>query len=165
HEAADVELRRARQVTNSTTELLSALKDAETAQRGFLIAGGENYLIPYNVAIANLPGIRNRLRAVLEGEPQTQAQRSNLPELETLVDSRIFELGSTIDIRRTAGFDAARQVVLSGEGKDLMDGIRARCAAIVEISDREVNAALANANKEESRLSFIATGGSALLLV
>src|SRR6185437_5189063 len=111
HEAADVELRRARQVTNSTTELLSALKDAETAQRGFLIAGGENYLIPYNVAIANLPGIRNRLRAVLEGEPQTQAQRSNLPELETLVDSRIFELGSTIDIRRTAGFDAARQVV------------------------------------------------------
>ena len=161
HEAADIQLRRARQITASTNELLSALKDAETGQRGFLISGAESYLVPYTDAVAILPGIRNRLRAALRGEPQL----SDLPGLDSLVDAKMAELQKTVDLRRSAGFDAARQAVVNGKGKDLMDGIRAQCAAIVDASDREVASALFAANYEEARLSAITRGGSVLLLV
>jgi PAS domain S-box-containing protein len=160
HDAADAQLRRARQVVNSTSELLSALKDAETGQRGFVITGAEDYLAPYNTALANLPAIRARLRAALAGEPWL----NNLPNLNSLVDAKIAELAKTIDLRRTAGFDGARQVVVTNEGRDLMEGIRAQCAAIVEASDREVAGALAIANAQESRLAFIVFGGGTLLL-
>jgi PAS domain S-box-containing protein len=161
HDAADTQLRRARQVVNSTSELLSALKDAETGQRGFVITGAEDYLAPYNNALTNLPGIRTRVHAALEGEPRP----GDLPDLDSLVDAKMAELARTIALRRTAGFEAAKQVVVTNKGRDLMEGIRARCAAIVEVSDREVAAALAIANEQESRLAFIVFGGGALLLV
>ena len=37
------------------TELFSLMKDAETAQRGFLLTGDESYLDPYRQASANVP--------------------------------------------------------------------------------------------------------------
>ena len=36
-------------------QLESVLKDAETGQRGFIITGDENYLLPFNQATERLP--------------------------------------------------------------------------------------------------------------
>jgi len=43
-------------------QLESVLKDAETGQRGFIITGDENYLLPFNQATARLPGDLENLR-------------------------------------------------------------------------------------------------------
>jgi hypothetical protein len=41
-------------VIGALDELLSALKDAETGQRGFLLTGSDRYLAPYNQAFAHI---------------------------------------------------------------------------------------------------------------
>ena len=40
------------QVLSTTASLLSALKDAETGQRGYLLTGRTDYLEPYNSALS-----------------------------------------------------------------------------------------------------------------
>ena len=53
---AMAEARHARSVLDANETLLSALKDAETGQRGFLVTGDNQYLEPYQQALALIPG-------------------------------------------------------------------------------------------------------------
>src|SRR6185295_20416364 len=53
---------------------LSAVKDAETGQRGFVLTGEESYLEPYSNAISALPGELAEARRLLANNPQ-QRQR------------------------------------------------------------------------------------------
>src|SRR5262245_1832042 len=43
------------ELTRHVEGLLSSLKDAETGQRGFLLTGDDEYLAPYEAAIARMP--------------------------------------------------------------------------------------------------------------
>src|SRR5271155_1911122 len=45
----------ARELLSRTNELISELKDAETGQRGYLLAGSSAYLEPYTKATAAIP--------------------------------------------------------------------------------------------------------------
>jgi methyl-accepting chemotaxis protein len=51
-------------------------------------------------------------------------QQARLAEVAPLITKRMAEMASTIESRRTAGFDAAAKIVLSGEGTRTMDAIR-----------------------------------------
>src|SRR5271166_3113086 len=44
-----------RKIAEASTSLLSALKDAETGERGFLLTGQESYLGPYRSALQEIP--------------------------------------------------------------------------------------------------------------
>ena len=46
------------EVISTLTKVLSAMQDAETGQRGFLITGDESYLAPYNSGIATVDAHR-----------------------------------------------------------------------------------------------------------
>ncbi len=52
--------------------LFSSLKDAETGQRGFLLTSREDYLEPYNVARANIPGQLQELRRLTTNSARQQ---------------------------------------------------------------------------------------------
>lgn len=110
------------------TELLSLLKDAETGQRGFLITGDERYLGPYGDAVTALARRTPELRARFARRPH---QIERLDALEPLVAAKLAEISRTIELRRTAGFSAAAAVVLTDEGRALMDKIRARVDEMV----------------------------------
>src|SRR4051812_7352884 len=49
----------------SLSRILSHLVDAETAQRGFIITGIENFLQPYDAAVAEIPGEMSGLKNLL----------------------------------------------------------------------------------------------------
>ncbi|HEX4112197.1 MAG TPA: CHASE3 domain-containing protein [Stellaceae bacterium] len=117
-------------------DLVSDMKDAETGQRGFVITGDPAYLEPYQ---ASLGSIAKRLDALRTETADNPGQQQHLVALGPLVDRKLAELKTVIDVRRTAGFEAAAKEVGNNVGKDLMDRIRAAVAA----SDRETNALLA----------------------
>ena len=52
------------------------------------------------------------------------AQQSRLAEMEGFIGAKFDELKETIDLRATKGFEAARAVVLTDKGKQVMDNIR-----------------------------------------
>src|SRR4051794_26797896 len=61
-----------------TQSLMSAIKDAETGQRGFLLTGRDSYLEPYNRSLEIIPNDLARLRLEVV-RPENQVR---IPRLE-----------------------------------------------------------------------------------
>jgi methyl-accepting chemotaxis protein len=106
-------------------DLLSALKDAETGQRGYIITGADSYLEPYRSGLTSLAGRFDELRALTADNPQ---QQQRWLALSPLIDAKLAELKETIDLRRSRGFEAASAVVATDRGKSTMDQLRALIA-------------------------------------
>ncbi len=130
-------LERARWVTHTqlvlgdSSDLLSDLQDAETGQRGYLITGLENYLEPYKTGIAKAEERRKDLVKLTADNPN---QQRRLTDIEPLIRAKLAELQQTIDVRRTNTFEAAKAIVVSDQGKKVMDGIR---KLLTEMNDEE----------------------------
>ena len=108
-------------VLQKLESVLSSVKDAETGQRGYLLTGRESYLEPYHLAVKTIELQFAALRQLTVADPDQQQQ---LSIVEPLVGKKLAELKETIDLRRNKGFEAATQVVLTNQGKELMDQIR-----------------------------------------
>ena len=119
------------QVLTEMQAILSTMQDAEAGQRGYIITGKENYLEPYNRALNNIAQQQNELHNLIE-EPEIRRQ---IAPLDAQIKARLVALKETIALRRTRGFEAAQQRILSGAGKRKMDEIR-RTLAQLEASER-----------------------------
>jgi methyl-accepting chemotaxis protein len=108
-------------VIERVTGLTSALKDAETGQRGFVITGDDAYLEPYHSALQALPRLIDDLRELTADDA---SQQRRLSQVDPLVSAKLGELKRTIDTRRSAGFEATEKIVASNEGKKYMDDLR-----------------------------------------
>ncbi|WP_429277496.1 response regulator [Novosphingobium gossypii] len=113
------------EVILSITALLSAVKDAETGQRGYLLTGKDTYLAPYNAAVAD---VDSRYDTVASLTRDNHEQQARLPSLRRHLDTKLAELRETIEARRARGGQAALDIVNSDRGKVAMDEIRARIA-------------------------------------
>lgn len=102
-------------------ETLSAVKDAETGQRGFLLTSVNDYLEPYNKAVSN---IEDNLKRIDDLTDDGSVQDQNLKLLRQKVSEKLAELAETIRLRQQSGPEAALQVVLSGKGRETMEEIR-----------------------------------------
>ncbi|WP_156437610.1 MULTISPECIES: CHASE3 domain-containing protein, partial [unclassified Sphingomonas] len=105
--------------------LLSAVQDAETGQRGFLLTGDERYLDPYRAAIARVASSVERIDLLTRDNAQQQA---SLRALTPRVAAKLAELRETINLRRVRGPEAALSLVSTDRGKVEMDAIRAQLA-------------------------------------
>lgn len=107
-------------VLEDMVAVMSALKDAETGTRGYLITGEDPYLDPYNQALLSINDKTGAVRTMSHN-----ATNQHLIEiLVPLIDTRLQQLKEVIDLRRSKGFDAARTVVVSDKGRKTMDDIR-----------------------------------------
>ncbi|MBD0364148.1 MAG: CHASE3 domain-containing protein, partial [Coleofasciculus sp. C3-bin4] len=109
------------EVIGEIQELLSQLTEAETEERGYLLTGDEAYLKPYQTAITDINRSLKDLRQLTANNPK---QQQKLDALEPLIARRLALLEKVIDLRQRQNVEAALQVVLSGEGKQLMDEIQ-----------------------------------------
>lgn len=109
------------EVLISLALILSNLKDTETGQRGFIITGDERYLKPYQTAAAQLDSEMLRFAALTADNPR---QQQRVREIKQLVADKLAELQETINLRKNGQGDAARGVVLSDRGRQLMDSLR-----------------------------------------
>ena len=110
-------------VRETTRELLSSVKDMETGQRGFLITGAPAYLEPYHAGLEDVEEEFARLEA------NAGASGSATPPGQIAAAGRRQTgdaCGSNRERRRAgpAGFDKAREIVMAGHGKSLMDDMR-----------------------------------------
>ncbi|MFZ0269605.1 CHASE3 domain-containing protein [Caulobacter sp.] len=101
--------------------MFSALQDAETAQRGYLLTNDPAYLRPYEQARRNLPGLKRQMRDLVADNP---AQRERLTVLEQAIDTKMTELDLTVAAARAGHADAAIDRLKSNAGKAIMDRVR-----------------------------------------
>jgi PAS domain S-box-containing protein len=102
--------------------LESVVKDAETGQRGFIITGDDSYLQPFNDASAKMQAELEELRAF----PWIDINAAEIGAVTQSIEKKMAELRSTIELRRTGGFEAAAPTIRAGAGKQLMDDLRAQ---------------------------------------
>lgn len=112
----------AHQTLENISELLSLVKDAETGQRGFVITGDPAFLTPHQEALLALPQATEALRALLGDNP---VQLKRLAEAERLINAKVTELKRIVEMRNSSGFDPSAKAVAAGDGKRLMDDLRA----------------------------------------
>lgn len=134
--------------------LRTTLDDAESGQRGYILTGQENYLTPYNQARAALPGQLNDLQSLTSDEP---GQQRRLAQMRVLINEKLTELQTTIDLRRNNQTNEAIQIVLSGQGEDTMNAIRGLIGQMEQTEDTLLaqRSADASATLEGTTITFI----------
>jgi PAS domain S-box-containing protein len=151
-----------REVLNSAGRLFSTVQDAETGQRGYLLTGEEKYLAPYHQATQLASSELAKLKNLLN---RPQDRPGDALRLSALLDQKLAELHETVELRRSQGFQAALNVVLSERGKQLMDQIRELCTGI---QSREYSALIDGSLQEETyarRTELVMIAGSLILFV
>ena len=110
---------------------LSALKDAETSQRGYLLTGQEDFLAPYRVVRDSVMTDLDSLRALT----QAGVAREHADSLERLVPAKLAELAEVMALYRAGDAPGAMRMVATGRGKRYMDAIRRETGALIALEE------------------------------
>jgi PAS domain S-box-containing protein len=171
---ASIALWTARQVTDSdfwvahTREVISVaqqffadLKDAESAQRAYLITGQDEYLESYEAAANQVPNDVSTLKRLTADNP---VQQERLDVLQPLVTRRLGELQERVRLRRESGFQAAERALMGGQSQELMDQILYRQKQIEHLED-QLLVDRSHTRQARIRQGFTGTVMAALLAV
>lgn len=120
------------EVIEMSNVLLVNLVDAETGQRGYLLASKSNYLDPHYSGIVNARKLLKELQSKIDQDPLQQEQ---LTRIEQLVERKFDELQTTIDLHRQGKPKEALDLLLSDLGKSLMSDIRIELAAFKQAEE------------------------------
>jgi signal transduction histidine kinase len=151
-----------REVRITATVILTALLNAETAQRGFLLTGDEAYLGPLTSAEGNLPRYFSALRQATQTIHENDA---NITRLEELASTKMRELTRTIELQREGRRDDALTIVNSGEGRSAMDDARKVLSQIIGTAESRVGSSLAAMEGHARQLAWVTgLGGLSIVL-
>ena len=127
-------------------QILQTMLDSETGVRGFLITGNTSYLDPYTRAQANYGPEFDTLATMTAGDPKMLNAVLDLrAKCEMLADYNARAVSA-----RKQNFDSARDLVASGEGKEIMDDIRAKVSVLSRINSDQKTKVRENLNSDLS---------------
>ena len=142
-----------RTLLDQTQQLVAAVTDAETGQRGYLLTGDEQFLLPYQEALA-------RIQLLLPPISQSAGERANqnAARLVSLARARLAGLAENIQIRRGGDIQGALAHVRAGQGREDMNELRRTASAVLATEQRQLQArgAMAFSHQTRTRLAIIA---------
>ena len=141
------------QFRRSLREVFSALQDAETGERGFLLSGDESYLDPFKQAEAQFPSRFEKLAADTMDQPEL---RNDVLALRGLAELKLAALRRAIEARRNATWSNAFDRTREAEGNALMGEIR----SIIDRLDRrpqDMVTATGDDTRQKIRRTLLAT--------
>ena len=115
-------------VIGLSEDFLSALKDAETGERGYVITGNEAFLEPYLVVRDSIGGRLQHLQQLV----QTDTSKASIQELGHQLDSKMAQIAQVIALKRSNNDAEALKLINRGKGKQLMDDIRSRVKTFIQ---------------------------------
>ncbi|MBW8845186.1 MAG: CHASE3 domain-containing protein [Burkholderiales bacterium] len=100
--------------------LRELLIDAETAQRGFLLTGRDDYLAPLQTAERELPGVLNRLR----GQYASSDWEALVADASRRASEKLSELKLVVKLYREGSTPAWQGLMESDIGREKMQAVR-----------------------------------------
>jgi len=154
----------ARMQAGAARQVLSAVQDAETGQRGYLLTQRPYYLQPMQQATAQMDAVLDRLSTLAETSPW---MRDEIAPLRGLVRRKLEELSRTVALSRAGRQQEAIDLVLTDEGRALMDGIRGTVQRIVDRAEakRASQAAALQQRERSATLGMQVASALGLLLL
>lgn len=108
------------EVLQKVKEVLTTLRDAERARRGYVITGKESYLTTYETALETIDDKFNAVR-ILTAKSRTQQHRLDL--IEPLIDLRVDLIKQSIALYKKNPSDHKSQIELTDLGIRQHDAI------------------------------------------
>lgn len=109
------------EVLNTSEQLISTLKDAQTGQRGYILAQNTEFLEPYEEAKQQVPELLAQLEQLTAAYPE---QQETLTQLTQRIERLQAHMQEAIDLSKYKSQQEAIQLVKSGTGRQLMDSLR-----------------------------------------
>ena len=109
-------------VIQTSTELLSLIKDAEAGQDGYIITNNEKYLAPFYNARERFEPLRDSLNALTDTANYSKA---DMDKLHLLLKEKMDFIAIIIRQQQEGNGPEARKLIQSGRGQLLMEEIRA----------------------------------------
>jgi PAS domain S-box-containing protein len=145
------QVQRTRDVLEALQLVLSTIQDAETGERGLIIAGNDDFLEPYRAAEQSLDAQLARLESLAVGE-RVADQRN---QLAVLAREQLAFLGRVIEVRSSAGREQAANIVGSEVGKRRMDAIREHVQQLRRHEQEQLSQRLAAFKERSERTETI----------
>ena len=140
------------QVKNRLELVLSHVLEVQSADRGFIITGNDQYLISREKAVSELPALLHNIRFQTIDNPVRQ--RSFVP-LERLIKKRLAFSDSVISTHRMKGEREARLLIASNDGNTLTDSIRTLIAQMNAEGDRLIQTKNEDEAYQANRNQFV----------
>lgn len=118
--------RNSAEVTATALELRASLRQAETAQRGYVLTRDPRFLMPYQPA-----------RSTVDNEVQRYRSLTGDAAVGEIVAAKFEEMDQVLSLGAAGAWDRATQRISDGEGLALMARIERLMAAQITRSDRE----------------------------
>ena len=164
HRAAEsrASIAHTREVIEGAQSMFSALQDAETGQRGYVITGDTKFLEPYDHGVASLRTDTTILGTLTR---DNSAQHARLDSLDRLIQARVTSLATGVITRRTIGFDSAARATRSSRGNALMDSIRVIVGEVIATERGLLERRQAADARRERIVTLILVAGTAAAVV
>ncbi len=146
---------------NRANDLLAAMLNAETGQRGFSLTGREILLEPYLSARDQVPGRVDDLRRLSLNHPAHRHAENMAP----LIATKMTELAQMIELRRGQNMTAVIALVGGDQGKRTMDAIRLEIKAFTQLEQTELAEHEAQFQLDLRRLFAVIVAASACAVV
>jgi signal transduction histidine kinase len=147
-------------VRGEALQVYVAVREAEAAQRGFLLTEQLEYLQTFRTGEVNAPMHLNRLEALTRGDAPQQA---TIAELRPLLTERFSLLERTIELARSRRRTEAVEIVASGRGAALTGEISTKLGVIIQ-RETAALAASQQQSRRTSQLLLISTVLAAVLV-
>lgn len=155
--------------TNHDAEFLKRVEDVqalvtdlETASRGYVITGDENFLQPYHAAAAK---IDSQLSELARQSNNREWEREQAAQLAQLAKARAGQAEKVVGLRRSQGAEAAAGVIAQGEGNQLQARIRELVSRIGAEQAQRAKAQRAGTDRVITSVRIVIIGGVLLALV
>jgi signal transduction histidine kinase/CHASE3 domain sensor protein/CheY-like chemotaxis protein len=150
------------EVIATIKDLDIAIRDAETGQRGYLLTGDNDYLVPYETALGKLAFLQNELQRLTSDD---RSEQERLRSLAPVLGHKLDELAQTVQLRRESGFEAAVRLVQSDAGRQYMKQIEASLAAMTTHERTLLAERFAELNGRGFWLGWLLVGGATLAVL
>ncbi len=123
-----------RTMRTNIRNLLQAIVDAETGQRGYLLTDDKEYLQPYLTGSREIGHSLQLLNQYFSRHPEA---KEIIKKLNAAVETKQSEIVLIMQLHDQGKNEQGRELMLSGIGKENMDAIRVITAQLLEYEGRK----------------------------
>ncbi len=142
--------------------VLSLVQEAEAGQRGYLLTGRPNYLVPFTEAKSELPKIFAAVAAASHGDREVEP---HITQIQRLARLKFDELDETIRLATLGDRAGALQLVQTDQGEHYMDSLRLELGQAMKSLGAQSVSADARGLADMARVKQLAWWTAAVLTV
>lgn len=150
------------EVIQKIKALEQQLIDVETGMRGYVITGNSDFLDLYKKAIERIPFHIDELQELTS---DNSIQQRNIAGLRPIIIDKLQDFEMKVALRAEKGFESAQASVATGNGKRLMDKIRAQLKVMVDEEEGLLKIRLDRTQKSLEQTQQVIIGGTLLILL